>query len=937
MIPLTRIVSAAAVVMLSSSPPQTIAQDSTPVMEEVRVLGSHIRRQDFASASPVLTLESEAIQLNGAQTLGEFLNRYPQFTPDNESSVVNPGYGNAVLNMRGLGAQRSLIMLNGRRVGPSNSDGTVDINSIPTALVERVEILTGGASTVYGSDAVTGVVNVLLRRDFDGLELGGNFMVTDEDDGESYDLTLAAGTGFDGGRGHISGFVGYTNRDPVKASARDFSRYILGDDLEIGELVRGGSPVTSSGHIFEPGFVNGEYAEQGITFDADGTARPFTDADYYNYQELVYLQTGLERYSIALFGEYELNDTTRLHLDFMASENENESRIAPTPGFGFFTINTDNPTLTAQAQAVLIDNFDPGGTGFVEPPFGRRMTEVGPRLVDIKRTAYFGNLGVEGRWLDDWRWSIDYTHSYTRTRDNAGNQASYSRLQQALLVDPTTGACFDPTDGCVAANIFGEGNMSQEAADFIRFAPFSNRDTIEQQVASLVTSGDWQYYGERNLSMALGLEWRKDQTKYRPATQWQTGDVLGANAISAVNGDYDVWEAFIELLLPLVQGQPFAQELNLEAGYRYSDYSTVGDVSTYKGGLSWRPIDSVLVRGMAQRAVRAPNLTELFEAHFERLDTSSAFGLSFDPCSASEDPVGQGYTELCISQGLPADQVGVFEANPFYPSTHASGGNVNLEEEKADTVTLGATWQPDMLSGLSVALDYYSIEIDNAIEFIDYPSVLCFQLNQPGSAFCQGVERAPSGDISRLESSYYNVAAIASKGYDLELIYEMELPELSDWSSRLRLSVLATKITEMSFQGDPTSEKTECKGYFSFPCSGAFPEYRTITHLTWMTGPLTANLAWRWMDGMDDKFPSVADDYGFGWATFATPEIDSYDTYDLSLSYAVGEDIMLVAGVINLTDEEPPILGDSAEQNNTLPGTYDTLGRRYHASFTMRF
>lgn len=939
MFPVIRVIYAVAVAILLLTSVMSPAQEVTEGIEEVLVLGSHIRRQDFVSASPVLTVESETIQLDGAQTLAEFLNRYPQFTPDDDAAS---GFsGQAVLNLRGLGANRSLIMLDGRRVAPTHSGGGVDINAIPTALVERVEILTGGASTVYGSDAVTGVVNIHLRRDYEGLELGGNVMVTDHGDGESYDLTLAGGTAFGGGRGHFSGFIGYTDRSPVDAVQRSFSRITLDDDLETGELITSGSAVSVGGHIFIPGFVNGEFASSGITFDPDGSPRAFEQSDRYNYQEWVYLQMALERTSAALFGEFELNDTTTLRLDLMAAVNDSEATQAPILACCFFTINTDNPTLTPQAQAVLEDNYDPGGTGFVHLPFGRRLEEMGPRLYEYERTAYRLNLGLDGRWLDDWRWSLDYTQSYTRTKDSLSNLGLDSRMQQALLVDPATGECFDPANGCVAANMFGDGNISPAAVDFIGAAPLSQRDTVEQQIFTLLTSGDWEYWEDWDLSMAAGFEWRKDKSEYIPDPALEAGDILGSGAQNPVKGDYDVWEVFAEVLLPLLTDRAFARELNLEVGYRYSDYSTVGAVSTYKGGISWRPLDSVLVRGMSQRAVRAPNLAELFTAQSEVVNDFSALGLSIDPCSASEDPVGKGYTSLCVAQGLAADQVGVFEANSFLPTIVASGGNTDLEAEEADTLTLGITWQPDFAPGVSLALDYYAIEIDNAITSLANPFAICFAVNKPESDFCQGIERGPSGDVTRTESTFYNVAAIASKGYDLEFLYDAVLPNLGDWSSRLRLSLLVNKVTEMSFQADPSADTIQCEGYFDFPCdftsNGTSPEYRSVTNLTWMTGPLTTNLAWRWIDGMKDKFPSVADEFGFAGATFATPSIDSANYFDLSLSYALGEDVMFVAGVINLTDEAPPLLGFSQNQNNTIPGTYDTLGRRYHASVTMRF
>jgi iron complex outermembrane recepter protein len=904
------------------------------VLEEVLVIGSHIPRQDYVSASPLFTVEMDAIQLDGSVTLAEYLNRYPQFRPGFTATSVNPGDGTSNLNLRGLGPERTLTLLNGQRLGPAGANGVVDINALPSALVERVEILTGGATTAYGSDAIAGAVNISLRRDLEGLELSGAFNKTDRGDGDTGEVTLAGGTTFAKGLGTVSGFVGYTDRDFVAANQRSLSAVKWESNLQTGDLTVGGSPHTPATHLFGAARIGDEFAEQGLTFDSNGNVRAYTEDDFYNFQDRTYLQYALERATAGVFSEYIFGENLLGHIDLLYSNNQSDSDIAPapvTPGAPL-TFNVDNPGFSSQAQRVLTENFQPGPDKLLTLPTGWRAESLGPRRSEVERESYSVNLGLEGRWLSDWQWDFDYVRSETEVNERLLNAISDQRLRQALLVDPETGECFDSSNGCVAANIFGEGNVSPQAADFIRFGELSNRSTTQQEVVSLVTTGTVEI-AHYDFELAVGAQWRRDEADFDPDPRIASGGQIGFNPSSAIGGSIEVSEVFVEAVLPLLEGRPWVHSLQAELGYRYSDYSTVGTNKTYKYGLMWQPGETVLLRTMFQRAVRAPNIGDLFTAQSE-FRSLVGFWFVSDPCSAEEDPIGNGFTELCTAQGIPESELGTWERNFFAPFVAFENGEQELEEEEADTFTVGVTWQPEIAAGLSIALDYYDIDISGAIEGTSETEVtrLCFLANDPEDKFCRALRRGPDYDIAEVDLKLHNFGELSTTGIDLAIDYQLDMKQLYGQSSSVSLSVMLNHAMDYVVQVSPIAPRYKCAGYFGFPCT-SYPEYRSLTRAAWYLGPIVSELSWHWVDGMKN-----AAELFVGESYLKPLTVESYNYFDLNFSWEITDRLQVFAGITNLTDKDPPLLGGiGAEQGNTDPGQYDVLGRRYHASFSLRF
>ena len=925
------------------------AEDDTEV-EEVVVTGTRIARKDFSSISPIATIDRTEMTLSGAANIEDLLNALPQIVPAFNRTSNNPGNGVAQINLRGLGPKRTLVLLNGRRFVPTTlsgnegfGGGAVDVNNIPSVLVERIEVVTGGASAVYGSDAVSGVVNFILRDDFEGAEVNAQFDITDAGDGEVYDLSLALGHTFAGGRGHAAVFYNYNKRTTVFQSDREFTDVFVDDDFETGEIFEGGSSGTPATRIFFPGVIDGVFAADGITFNPDGTPRAFREPeDRFNFAPDNFLQTPLDRHAVGAFAHYDLSDNITAFVEFNFVHNDSDQELAPTPAFAFVAVNVDNPVLTPETQTVFRDNFD-DGSGLAFLFLGRRMEEVGSRIVNNVRDLWRVVVGLKGEVFEDWSWEGYYSYSKVDQVEDLINDVSAARFQQALLVDAATGQCFDPTGGCVPLDIFGEGRISGDAADFIRFEPLRNPAFTKEQIASASMTGDLIELPAGPVGTAFGAEWRRDDAQQTADEALFTGDTLGFFPFEPIKGGFEVWELFAEAVVPVLAGVPLAEYLGFEFGLRYSDYTTAGSVWTWKSGAEWQVIPSLRFRGMFQRAVRAPNILELFEAQ-----TELPFGFtSLDQCSASRDPVGKGVADICIAQGIPADQIGVFEALRFFDGALSFGGNPDLEEERANSFTVGVVVEPEPVSGLTVSIDYFNIRIKDAIQTLGGTAFnvlpLCFRLGDPTSQFCQAVERGPTGDITNLRAPQSNVAQLESTGIDVQINYRFEVDRLGlgGAPASFALSIFGTRLIRHAVQPSPLEPSMDCAGFFGFPCGfsslGTLPKYRTTSRLTYSSGPLSLSLRWRWIAGTRNGFILIAESLSEQPLVLAIPRIGDENTFDLSFAFEVHERVDIYGGVSNIFENDPPLLAGQQGQANTDPSLYDPLGRRFFIGVTARY
>jgi outer membrane receptor protein involved in Fe transport len=718
-------------------PPQA---DEPARLDRVSVTGSRISRPDFESASPIVTVPAEAFDQTGAASVEATLNKFPQFVPGFDGTSNNPADGGrAQLDLRGLGSEATLVLIDGRRLVPSTGTGVADVNIIPPTLIDRVEIVTGGASAVYGSDAVAGVVNFRLKPYFEGVEFGGFTARTSENDGEQWDVNVTAGTRFAGGRGSVYGFVSRSERELLNYGERDFSRYPLfylgpgagvtgpkngfvpfgSGTLEEGATFifagSGANPMTQEAFdtLFESyGFPAGTVPFQPrLGFNSDGTL--FTrgtfapgsvanfrgEQDPFFFNDLIYsynfappnaLQLPLERTSFFGRGTFDVTPSTRIYAEGLYADYSVTQRLAPTPAdFEFMPVT--NPYVPADLRFLLDSRPDPN-----EPMYwAKRLSELGPRVLETRYDTYQATVGLEADVFDLWLLDAYVQYGESDQSEVQSGNALRSRMEE-LTFAPDGGVA-----ACGGFDVFGLGSISRECADYIAVGG-TNDIVTSQLLAEVSVEGPVMSLPAGDLRMAFGVFHKKDEYSYSADPIVQEflpdgrSDIVGFRATDDVDGDESNTDLYVEALVPLLANVPGAQSLELGLGYRYADYESAGGADSYKAELLYRPVNSLRLRGSYQRAIRAPGVFELFQPQLPNFWTNNpSTGGVRDPCTAGSPartgPDAASVEALCLAQGVPAESLPGFE---YATDTIRgfSGGNPDLEPEDADTLTLGMAW-----------------------------------------------------------------------------------------------------------------------------------------------------------------------------------------------------------------------------------------------------
>lgn len=924
-------------------------QDS---VEKIAVTGSRIRKADFVSNAPVATVGAEQFLLTATVNTESLLNTLPQVIPGLDRTSNNPGNGTATVDLRGLGTNRTLVLINGTRAVPSGSTGTVDINTIPTALIEDVEVLTGGASAVYGSDAVAGVVNFILKDDFEGVSINAGYESSEKGDAVIYNSDLTIGGNFADGKGNVVFNMAYTDREELFQGDRDFANVALFDSGS--GLVPGGSSGVPGTGIFAGGFAEFSPESFGIVFNQDGSVRPFVTTgetnDYYNYAPVNYIQLPQERHQVTALGRFEINEHAEVYTRAMFTDSRVPQQLAPTPIFQTATFTLDgNPFIEDSSEQILSDaigdGVDTDGDGIDDTATAflrRRLEEVGPRRVEAAFTSYQFLTGLRGA-IGDSNWVYDAYYSTGKVNGSTAQLGNVNRdrFNQALLLktdengqvlvdENGSPSCADAssngsTSTCVPMNLFGQGNISQESADFLKTAVAAT-SLFEQKIWSASISGDSEGLFELPggpVGIAFGIENQSFSFEFIPSQDLAAGTIAGFNSSPGVSGHYSVSDVFAELYLPILEGVQFAELLDLELAYRAADYSTVGDVSAYKIAGSWEPVEDVRFRVGYNTAVRAPNIQELFSPRRE------GFPSAIDPCSALGNP-DAATASICQATGVPSNAVGSPVLNLASNQVRAfSGGNPSLNEEEAETLTVGVVMTPT--EDFSLSLDYFDIQIDDAVSPFGggASNILntCYDATAStggaGSAFCNAISRAADGTIVGVETAAQNVATQTLKGFDLISDYNFELA-----GGQFTISYLGTLTTESHFLPFKGGSMLECEGKFGTRCLEPVPEYKHRMTFKWSNDDLTAQVLWRHVGSVDDDDDS--NDYD-------VESIGSYNGFDASASYHINDNYRINFGIDNLLDEKPPILGGNSQQSNTWPATYDVFGRTYTISINATF
>lgn len=928
-------------------------------METVVVTGTRITTPGTTSNSPIGSITAAEIQTSQPVAVEEFFKGLPAAVPAIGPGTNNGTGGAATIDLRGLGTNRTLVLVNGRRLVPYDLGGTVDTNSIPIALLSRVDLVTGGASVVYGADAVSGVANFNLKKNFQGIEVNTSYGGTSKADAKRYRTDVTMGASLDEGRGNVVLSLGRTKSDPLTQGERSYGLSAL--NSVTGAPDGSGTTVPSAFSTVKG--TGGTDTLAGAWQIDPATGKLVQPVKLYNFNPLNYYVTGLDRTQATSLANYKVNDNFEAYAEMFYTSSKVASTLAESGTFnntynvpiGNPFIPTDARNQLCQRRGIAAADCVIGNSTIVPLTIGRRITELGPRFNDFSNKTLQYTLGLKGEiagsWNYDGYWSRG-TADQTQIRKNWG---SLSKVKQALN-SVTPGKCVDASNGCVPLNVWGAaGSITPEQVAFINQSAILMQG-VEQDVAALSTSGELgniqSPWAKQPINVAVSTEQRTVTafTKSDAASQLQ-GEVLGTGAPTPDrSGTFKLKEYAVEAAIPLIKDLPFIRTLNAEIGYRQTNFATAKktqDYGSYKYGGEWTPVKSVRFRGMVQLATRAPNVNELFAPQVTGLSN-----LATDPCQLALVNQGEANTagtlsNLCRLTGVPASVIGSLDKPSAGQINRQTGGNPNLGPEEAKTKTIGFVIEP--FTKMAISLDYYKIDITKAISSPSVTDVLdgCYSAKfNPGytmNASCALIGRSSAnGSFNGVDSkgvltSSSNLGKQSTAGYDLSIKYQMPMTMLGLDAKygKLDLGLDLNKVISYHAQPTPASVDRDCLGYYSVACGA--PNYKTKLNqrAAWSFGEFVFGYNWRRVSGVMEE-P--------GGANFlpAYAKIDAYNYIDLSAVWNFNKHVRFNLSVNNASNKAPPIVGSTigstgTNSGNTFPQSYDAVGRYFSVGATIKF
>ncbi|MCY3954849.1 MAG: TonB-dependent receptor [Nitrospira sp.] len=955
-------------VLAASEEPEVDVAEAPVQLEEVVVTGSRIHIPNLASANPVYHIDAETLSYQGNVRVEDTLRILPQVFSGQNAGISNGATGTATLNLRNLGAQRTLVLVNGRRLpigSPLQGGIGADINQIPGSLIKSVEVLTGGSSATYGADAVAGVVNFLMADDFEGVKLDYQFSQyqhgNDNDrwqgivrdagyspatgsswDGDISNVSLVMGKNL-GRRGNVTVYGTYRNIEAVLHGDRDYSSC----DLINGLTACGGSGTTPQGTFSDFGALGSRGFEKGFDYKVEDHRFVPRDGTVYNYAPTNYFQRPDTRWTAGLFANYDVHDKVEAYTEFMFMDDQSVAQIAPSGSFFHpDTLNCDNPLLSPQQFEAVCGAYGLTKDDVQTVRIGRRNVEGGSRQDDLRHTSYRSVFGLRGDLSDRWFYELHYQYSKVNMKSTYRNDLSITRIKRSLDVvehpgtgEPVCRSVLDGSDpGCVPWNIFREGGVTPDMVNYLSL-PLTAEGSTDQTVISGYLTGHLGRYGikspsaENSVDVVLGGEYREENLRFAPGAAYRSGDGAGqGGARPPVSGGFDVKEFFFEAGIPLVEGAPYAEEFGLDVGYRYSDYDFDLQTNTFGVRSVWDVNSGVKLRASFQRAIRGPNVRERF-----RPQGLNLFDMPADPCGG---PVTNGQTaagrtfEECARSGVTAAQFGNIAHSPAKQYNFLQGGNRDLGAEEADTYSFGLVWAPSFVAGFNFSVDYYSIRIQKGISALN-PQFILNECLDGNTAQCAKVRRGQGGDLwvgSDVDSSGHivslldNLAIEKVQGYDVTALYDLDVGEWGRLNFNDILSVTAT-WDQQELEGAPIED---CLGKWGLTCGSPTPDVRNNLRATWITPwGVRPSLMWRYVSGVEALSDTGVD-------------LGERHYIDLAAIWDFTDYASLRAGINNLFDREPPVAGQQAGPSisgngGTFPGLYDVLGRYFFFGLTANF
>ncbi|MFK3888036.1 TonB-dependent receptor domain-containing protein [Sphingomonas sp. NPDC079357] len=894
---------------------------------DIVVTGSRIRRPDYEAPNPLISSDAAEIRQSGNTNLTNFLVRVPALVNSRDSTRA--GGGDAVssaqfgqtglnqLNLRNLGANRTLTLVDGRRhVAAEASNAAVDINAIPTDLISRVDVLTGAVSAIYGADGVTGVVNFVLRRDFDGVAARAQMGVSQYGDGATRFASVIAGRNFADGRGNVTLAYEYSAEERIPYEARAYLRQgnrrflvpnpadqpddpnvpdqILAGNLHytyvspLGAIFVGGESNPSFdglGRPYDPGTPIAYYWQGGVSTDVPG----FYQGD---------LAPGIERHLVNLLSSFEVSDALKLSFDAKYARSD-ATTFGQYPETYYLPIALDNPFVPQAIRAAA------GAAGADGLFFNRHNIDFGRLGENDLRQTYRGVLAATGRLSDHATYDAYYQYGRTDLRiTRLGSRLAEPYLEALDAVSGPNGSVVcrstltSPANGCLPINPFGAGSTTPA-----QLAYFQRNDQsfarIDQHVASASISGDFGQFFKLPggpVQFSFGGEYRRESSRFDPNANLVAGAYFGSDEPAVVlpsRGSFDVWEAFGELNVPIVRERPFAELLSVGAAGRYSRYSTVGSTQTWQFTGIYAPIRDVSFRGSYGQAVRAPNIGELFQPR------STSQGFLDDPCTARSIGNGTQFREAnCRAQLAAAGRNTLLgESDTGFVINGVSQGNLSLRPERARTWTAGIVLRPRFLPGLTASADWYDITLKDAINTVQAGDLINLCVDQPtlDNPFCQSFTRASgTARINGFTVTPQNVASFRTAGLDLNIAYHLPTDHLGTFDLRL----IGGYLNRLSFIAIPGAPETN-----NLDTIGA-PQWNANLAPSWTLGRVAVNYNLRWFNAVRAFTRNE---------TAANPDIAAAEylrysplwQHDLQIAYQVPDGFGFYGGITNLTDQKP--------------------------------
>jgi outer membrane receptor protein involved in Fe transport len=967
-----------AMVLAAPAQAQDSAADEAESVDasEIVVTGSLIRRPNNSSASPIVTVGNDAIKEAGTPNLNDALNQFPSFTTAGNAATGGQGTGGrATINLHGLGSNRNLVLLDGKRLPVSDVNGNVDVNIIPESIIGGIDVITGGASAVYGSDAMSGVVNFKTLREFEGVRMDGQYNISERGDAAKFNASLAFGTKFAGGRGHVLAAFSYTTQDELQGSTRSFF-----NDKVPSSFIGTGTFVPSAVNAPNAAVIQNVFTTYGITgtrnpllnmgFNNDGTL--FVQTGAVNYRgpngtqgyaiiggnvrmpvgQQLQVLNALERKTAFVKGDYELTPDLTAYGQFMFVDLtvNTESGGSLTQFPTLTTVPVTNPFIPNDLRTVLASRPNPTA------PFtwNGRYVGVPDKNWDENYIVQQYLLGLRGNITAGW--SFDAFVSYDQSKHTQTmHQAVLKSQVQRLLNAPDGGASL-----CAGGfNPFGDANarsLSPACVAFITKDAVSVED-IGQTQAQLQINGDLFDLGAGPVQVALLGSYRKNTYKFSPDFDLtgNSGFAPGANIEGVVNTlplaktGISVKEFAAQIDVPLLRDKPFFRELAIGGAVRFSDYSVTGSVTSFEFDARWRPVDSLLIRGSYQRAVRTPNIGELFSPQQgNQLVIGTPPGAIGDPCdvrsTARTGANGAQVSNLCVAQGIPGAAIGSYQF-PTTATGQVTSGNSGLVPERANTFNVGLVYNAPSGSGIfgdfSVSLDYYNIKIKDVISPIPGLTVLskCFNLDGSNptytntNEYCQLIRRDSTGQLSQVLTPFLNLGALETDGLEAQIHWGVRAPFLGQtgklyvdsaigWLNNYKVQLLPGAAFL-----DYTGISNGGAGPNSVP-PRATPKWKALTTFGYKSDSLGLGLRWRYQGSIADV------------SSVLTPNnvqlpVAAYNLWDMFATIKVQDKIEFRLGVNNLFDKGLPFVASS--QISTDPALYDLIGRSFYVGARITF